>query len=106
MQNESQQIGFRLAKAMGHNEIFTVDWNHDIEGVPNLGTWTNENKSTLFDEITTTVQQQMKETDMYFKTHTIREFLLWLNNEENIQDTQETYAKIALVGTEDDPAGA
>jgi Family of unknown function (DUF5694) len=106
MRNECYQIGFRLAKEMGHEEIFAVDWNHDLEGVPNLGTWTKENKSTLFEEIVATGQQQAVTSDNYFNHHPIKKFLLWLNSEKNIQGTQEIYMKLALVGTEDDPVGA
>jgi hypothetical protein len=106
VQNECYHIGFRLAEAMGHNHLFGVDWNHDVEGVRDIGLWANENKSAIFDEVTASLRQQVVDFDAYFKNHTVREFLLWLNNEENMQYTQETYAKIALVGTEDDPAGA
>ncbi|GGE70188.1 DUF5694 domain-containing protein [Priestia taiwanensis] len=105
-QNKSHQIGFRLAKEMRHDTIFAVDWNKEIEGVPNIGTWTKENPSEHFDKLLQVGKQETSEIAKYFATHTIREFLVYLNKEERIQATQQFYAQLMLLGREEEPVGA
>ncbi|WP_154648227.1 hypothetical protein [Oceanobacillus massiliensis] len=33
------------------DDIFAVDWNYQVEGVPNLGVWAKENNSKIFEEV-------------------------------------------------------
>lgn len=104
--NERHQIGFNLAHEMHHEEIFAVDWNDQLEGVPNVGVWAKENHSPIFDEVLIKEEKRSKEIETYFENHTIQEFLIWLNNSENIKSSQETYMKLALIGDDNIPAGA
>ncbi|WP_409250771.1 DUF5694 domain-containing protein [Bacillus sp. SCS-153A] len=104
--NERHQFGFKLAKEMNHKKLFAVDWNGQVEGVPNLGEWAKETGSRIFDEILVKEEKRSSEIENYFNNHSIREFLLWLNNSENIKSSQETYMQIALIGDPHTPAGA
>ncbi|GAA0300284.1 hypothetical protein GGQ92_001511 [Gracilibacillus halotolerans] len=104
--NERHQFGFQLAKVMNLRELFAVDWNESIEGVPDLGSILAANKSDLFDEVAEKGKQVTLKTENYFKKHTIKEFLLWLNDEENVKSNHEIYMKLALVGSKNKPIGS
>nr|WP_239587758.1 DUF5694 domain-containing protein [Bacillus pakistanensis] len=104
--NERHQFGFQLASKMNLEEIFAVDWNYKIEGVPNVGSWAKENNSEIFEEVATKEEQRTKKVENFLQNHTIREYLLWLNDPENIKSTQESYMKLALIGNEENPVGA
>jgi hypothetical protein len=104
--SELHQFGYKLANEMQHDEIFAVDWNYQVEGVPNIGDWAKKNNSKIFEEVAIKEEQRTKEIEQYLHNHTIQEFLIWLNNPKNIKSTQETYMQLALIGDKDTPAGA
>lgn len=104
--NERHQIGFQLAKEMNLKELFAVDWNDNIDGVPDLGVWTEENASNIFEDVVEKGRQITLGYEAYFKNHTIREFLLWLNDKENAKSNHEFYMKLALIGTQSNPVGS
>jgi hypothetical protein len=49
--NEYHQIGFRLAKAMNHNEVFAVDWNRALDHIPDMEEWVKENGSEVYESM-------------------------------------------------------
>lgn len=104
--NERHQFGFKLANEMKHEKIFAVDWNNQVEGVPNIGTWAKENNSAIFEGVAIKEKQRSKEIEKYLQNHTIQEFLKWLNSSKFIKSTHETYMQLALIGDEKTPAGA
>lgn len=104
--SEHHQLGFRLAQATGLEEVEAIDWNGEIEGVPDIGQWVAENGSELMDEVLEKGRLQTNELDAFLKNHSLREFLLWLNLPENIRRNQEMYMKMALIGDQENPVGA
>lgn len=104
--NERHQFGFQLAETMNHKELFAVDWNNITVGVPNLGVWAEKNKSDIFNEVVEKGKKLTIESENYFKSHTIREFLFWVNDAVNIEKNHEIYMKLALMGTKRNPVGS
>ncbi|MCP3028700.1 DUF5694 domain-containing protein [Halobacillus sp. A5] len=104
--NERHQIGFQLAKNMNHKELFAVDWNDSIEGVPDLECWAGKNNSAIFSEVIEKGKKITLESEDYFKNHTMQEFLLWLNDKENMKANHEIYTKLALMGSKSNPVGS
>lgn len=104
--SEHHQIGFRLAKTADLTEVAAIDWNENVEGVPNLGAWAEENSSPLFNEVMNDVRKMTEEAESFFKKHSLKEYLLWLNQPDNIQRNQESYMKIGLLGDQANPVGA
>jgi hypothetical protein len=104
--NERHQFGFRLAKEMQLEEIHAVDWNEDLQWIPNVGEWAEENNSEIFKGIMEKGQRVNFESEEYFKHHTIKEYLLWLNHPQNIKSNHETYMHLSLMGNKDIPIGA
>ncbi|GAA0600341.1 hypothetical protein GCM10009001_15930 [Virgibacillus siamensis] len=70
--NECYQIGFQLAKEMNHKELFAVDWNDNIDGVPDLGVWAEQNTSGIFEDVVEKGKQLTLEYEDYLKNHTIQ----------------------------------
>lgn len=103
--SEHHQIGFRLLKATGLSEVAAVDWNENIEGIPDIGTWAEENSSQLFKEVLEDLRNMTEEAESFLAKHTLKEYLLWLNHPNNIQRNQESYMKIALIGDLENPVG-
>lgn len=104
--SEHHQIGFRLAKEAGLSEVSAVDWNGDVEGIPDISVWASKNRSDQFSRILKEGQTMAEESEAYLKSHTLTEFLLWLNHPDNIRKNQEFYMKMALIGDEKNPVGA
>jgi hypothetical protein len=104
--NERHQIGFRLAKEMELEEIHAVDWNKNIEWIPNMWEWAEKNNSQIYKEIMNKGQQVNSNSEEYFINHTLNEYLLTLNEPKNVKSNQETYMQLALIGNKDYPIGA
>lgn len=104
--SEHHQLGFRLAKESGLNKVDAVDWNQKVDGVPDLGQWVSENGSKLFEEVIESGRKMTEEMEAYLKNHSLKDYLLWLNQPKAIRQNQEIYMKIALVGDDENPVGA
>jgi hypothetical protein len=104
--NEVDQIGFRLAKECNLEQVYAVDWNGNQEDIPDLGNldeWLDTADFKAFERIG---QELTSETSTYLEQHSIKEFLLWLNDTKNVLKGQEMYMKLALVGSKSNPVGA
>ncbi|MBT2663396.1 DUF5694 domain-containing protein [Bacillus sp. ISL-45] len=104
--NEIDQIGFRLAKVCGHKRVYAVDWNKDEDDIPDLSgleEWKGTDKYKAF---TMLAQEIVCESNTYKKKHSIKEFLLRMNDSQNVLRGQEMYLKLSLVGDKDHPTGA
>jgi hypothetical protein len=103
--NEVDQIGFRLAKECGHKKVYAVDWNKNQDDIPDLdlGVWTETYEYKAFTEI---AQDIMSKSNTYLQKHSIKVFLHWLNDSQNVLRGQEMYMKLALVGSQSNPVGA
>lgn len=104
--NERHQFGFQLAKGMNHKELFAVDWNDNIDGVPDLGVCAEQNTSGIFEDVMEKGKQLTLKYEDYLKNHTISEYLLLLNDKENAKSNHEVYMKLALMGTQSNPVGS
>lgn len=104
--NERQQIGFRLGKMAGLYNLHAVDWNEDVKGVPDLDEWIDEHPSGVVDDIMEKGKELTSKMESDFKSHSIREFLLKLNDPEHVERDQQMYMKMALIGNADHHVGA
>ncbi|WP_433747697.1 DUF5694 domain-containing protein [Falsibacillus pallidus] len=104
--NEFHQIGFRLAKEMNHKKVFCVDWNSSDPDIPDIEVWTKEHRSEKYQEIIKGFEQTAAKTQDFLSNHSIRDFLLYLNDEEFNKANQTFYMNLALVGNKSDPVGA
>ncbi|KGP90663.1 hypothetical protein N780_04210 [Pontibacillus chungwhensis BH030062] len=101
--NEIDQIGFRLAGECNLNQVYAVDWNEDQKDIPNLDKWKD---SEEYKEVTKIGENIIAESNAYLHNHSLKEFLLWLNDSQNVLRGQKLYMKLALVGSASHPVGA
>lgn len=101
--NEIDQIGFRLADECNLNQVSAVDWNKTQKDIPDSDKWKN---SEEYKEVTRIGENIMAESNAYLHNHSLKNFLLWLNDPQNVLRGQELYMKLALVGSASDPVGA
>jgi hypothetical protein len=104
--NEVDQIGFRLARECHLKQVHAVDWNEDQEDVPDLESLSEWEDTDAYKEFTKIGQGIISESNTYLQEHSIKDYLLWHNDAQNIARGQEFYMKMALVGSDSNPAGA
>ncbi|WP_237718778.1 DUF5694 domain-containing protein, partial [Alkalibacillus haloalkaliphilus] len=104
--NEVHQIGFRLAKESGLSELDAVDWNENLEGMPNLEAWATENESNIFKDVKEEVEKITRENEELYRNQTITDYLLHLNSLEMTKANHEVYMSLALMGSVEHPVGA
>ncbi|NIK12594.1 DUF5694 domain-containing protein [Alkalibacillus almallahensis] len=104
--NERHQIGFKLGRAMNHEKLYAVDWNDQVDGIPDLEEWADTHGSPVFEEVKEKGASLTKEIETYFNNHSVREFLRWLNTSSNLNASHEIHMLLALIGDHDQPVGA
>lgn len=104
-QNEIEQIGFRLAKRLGHKEVYPVDVDGDfpIQRVMNYAK--AKDRSAELEKILSSFGQQVAQQDAYLKTHTVLETLLYMNSPDYVAAGNGSYMQTATFGESGDYAG-
>jgi len=104
--NEIEQIGFRLAKEMGHKTIYPVDVDGDFP----MGRVTNYAKANgrrdKLDAAMSGFGELVKQQGEYLEKHTILEMLRYLNSDERATRDMGLYFEIVRYGDSNDYAGA
>ncbi|TYS68263.1 hypothetical protein FZC76_11015 [Sutcliffiella horikoshii] len=103
--NERHQIGFQLAKELGHKNIFAVDWNED-EGVPDIFGYMQKQETQNSKQIFMDIEKVIDEANNKSQTSTIWEYLLFLNDTEQVRKSHQIYMDMAMIVDNDNPIGA
>jgi hypothetical protein len=95
--NEVEQIGFRLAKLLGHEAVHPVD----VEGefpFPRLADYAKAHgRSADLDEVMSEIGGAVKAQDAYLASHTVLETLLYMNADDKVaQDVGFYYRQVRL----------
>ncbi|WP_077613909.1 DUF5694 domain-containing protein [Caenibacillus caldisaponilyticus] len=102
--DEIEQLGFRIAKEMGHSSIYAVDWNRPVGGVP-LGyvyDFAKEEQPDVFEEMTVEGKSANEKYQQLLNSCTLREFLLYKNSQSEARKDHQQYIKyVARVATDD-----
>jgi hypothetical protein len=103
--DEREQIGYRLAKEMGHKTIYPVDEEGDFP----WGRVTNYAKangmSEKFAATGDTMGKLVKEQDAFLKSHTVLEMYEYLNSDEMSAKGVAFYYSLVPYGDPGDYAG-
>jgi hypothetical protein len=104
--NEIEQIGFRLAKDLGHPTIYPTDADGDFPW-PRIVNYAKANgQSAKLEEISEGGWGAMvKAQGEYLKTHTVLETLLSINSDERVAKDVGFYFLVARFGEPGDYAG-
>lgn len=97
--NEVYQIGFRVAKNMGHSKIYPVDWNKmppvDLTALDFEAFAKANNKKSFLEEALSNAQNLAAKEEEIQKTGSIIDIHRFINLEENIHEAHKCYLTIA-----------
>lgn len=103
-ENEVHQIGFRLAKQLGHEKVYCVDWMEQgasTKGCGEVCDYLEENESELLTEISSYENEPV----MLDERTTIIEAYKKMNSTQFEENTKAYYVNYARIGIEDDYYG-
>ena len=104
--NEIEQIGFRLAKELGHKNIYPTDADGDFPYQRLVNYAKGSGRSKELDGINGEFAALVKEQDQYLASHTILETLLYLNSDDKVTKNVGLHYRMAHLGEPYDWAGA
>ena len=104
--NETDQLGFRLARELGHETVYPVDVYGDFP-YPRLVKYAEATGRTPEFEAWQQEQAERSEaSSAYLASHTVLETLLYYNSEEQVSQGVGSYFQLAEFGEPWDWAGA
>jgi hypothetical protein len=103
--NETNQIGYRLAKEMGHKTIYPVDEEGDFPWGRVANYAKANGMADKFAGLDATMGQQVKEQDEFLHAHTILEMYEYLNSDSMSAKGVAFYYSIVPYGDPSDYAG-
>jgi hypothetical protein len=104
--NETEQIGFRLAKELGHKAVYPVDADGEFP-FPRLVDYAKARGRTKeFDALMGEIGDRVKATNAYLASHTVLETLLYMNSDDRVAEDVGFYYRQAHLGEPWDWAGA
>lgn len=100
--NEIYQIGFRLAKRLGHPRVYPTDWMGPAEmSFGEIEDWANEHQPELMQELFA----ELTDFPTITEEKTVLEYHKELNNPELIELLHKVYVNVARIGTTDNNVG-
>jgi Family of unknown function (DUF5694) len=104
--NEIDQIGYRLARELGHKAVYPVDVDGEFP-YQHLVNWAKANgRSAELNGLMDQVGAMVKAQNEYLASHTILETLLYMNADEKVAQDVGFYFRQAGLGEPWDWAGA
>jgi hypothetical protein len=104
--NEIEQLGFRLAKELGHKTIYPVDVDGDFPARRVVNYAKGSDRSKELDAIMSEIGAMVKAQDDYLASHTVLEMLVNMNADAKVADDMGFYFREAHLGEPGDWAGA
>lgn len=98
--NEIYQIGFRLAKMLGHDAIYAVDWNEQPEESIELGLVAEGKSKTEFEEIMNRVKIVLEKLSAIIQQGDIIELYKHINSNEYIVNDHQVYLDLMQLDDE------
>ena len=104
--NEIDQIGYHLAKDLGHKTVYAVDVDGEFpyQRVVNFAKASGRSKE--LEQVMNTFGEQVKTENAYLASHTILETLVYMNSDEQAATNIAGYSKLIRFGEAGDWAGA
>jgi hypothetical protein len=103
--NEIDQIGYRLAKELGHRRIYPVDVNGDFP-LPRVANFAKAHgRAGQYDAMLAKIGAHVKAQDDYLHSHTVLEMLDYMNSDAMQANAMEFYFEAVRYGEDGDYAG-
>jgi hypothetical protein len=104
--NEIEQIGFRLAKELGHKTVYGADADGEFP-YPRLVKYAKATeRSKELDAVMGEITDMVKAQNAYLASHTVLETLLYMNSDDKVAEAVGYYYRQAHFGELWDWAGA
>ncbi|HXY31194.1 MAG TPA: DUF5694 domain-containing protein [Gemmatimonadaceae bacterium] len=104
--NEVEQLGFRLAKELGHKTVYPADADGDFPFQRVVDYAKASGRSKELDAMMGEVGAMVKAQNDYLASHTVLETLLYMNADEKVTEDVGFYYREAHYGEPGDWAGA
>lgn len=104
--NEVEQLGFRLAKEMGHKTVYPVDVDGEFPYSRLLDYVKAHDRQKEFDALRDEIGKMVKAQDAYLASHTILETLVYMNSDSKVAGDVGFYFRQAEFGEPWNWAGA
>jgi len=104
--NETEQLGFRLAKELGHKTVYAVDADGEFPYARVMKFAKATGRSAELDSLNAEVGAMVKAQTAYLASHTILETLLYMNADDHVARDIGFYFREAQLGEPWDWAGA
>lgn len=104
--NEIEQIGFRLARELGHKTVYPVDTDGEFPHQRVVDYAKASGRSKELDAIMGGFGAKTKAQGEYLASHTVLETLLYMNADEKVVQEVGLYYRLASLGEPGDWAGA
>lgn len=103
--NEIDQIGYRLAKELGHKTVYPVDADGEFPYQRLVDYAKASGRSKELDAIMGEFGAKAKAQDQYLASHTVLETLLYMNADDKVAQEGGLYYRLAHLGEPGDWAG-
>jgi len=103
--NEIDQIGYRLAKELGHTTVYPVDESGDFPWQRVVNYAKANGLREKFEATEASGGAMVKEQDNYLHSHTVLEMLAYMNSDAMAAKGVEFYYSLVPFGDPDDYAG-
>lgn len=104
--NEIEQIGFRLAKQLGHKTVYPVDVEGEFPFQRIVNYAKASGRSKELDALMGEIGGMVKAQDQYLASHTVLETLLYMNADDKVAEDVGFDYRAAHFGEPGDWAGA
>ena len=104
--DEIDQIAFRLAKALGHKQLWAADTKLDMDFDGVMTAATKHGQQGLMDKAMGMGKTAVEEINRKREASTIGGFFRWLNSPGALMANHRPYLYLAQIGAADDPKGA
>jgi hypothetical protein len=104
--NEIEQVGFRLARAIGHKTVYPVDVDGDFPFQRVVNHAKASGRSQELDALQAATGAMVKAQGEYLASHTILETLVYMNADGKVAEDVGSYYRLAHFGEPGDWAGA
>jgi len=104
-QNEIEQIGFRLAKQLGHTQLYPIDVEGDFPFQRVIDYAKATGRSADLDKLMSSTGQIVAAQNDYIKSHTVLQSLLYMNSPAQVAAGDTFYLQLAPYGEAGDYAG-
>jgi hypothetical protein len=104
--NEVEQLGFRLAKDLGHKTIYPVDEEGDFPYGRVVNYARAKNRGDKLETLQASMGTRVKQQGDFLGSHTILETLDFMNADSRVADDVASYFAFVPFGDPDDYAGS